>query len=88
MPDFILAYLLIPFGLVFLLASLFFFFNIFHINRYAIRSKATTLLILTYLGSYGLLVAIIAGYLVTVDWSQDFQPADLMPSFESSSRLD
>lgn len=88
MPSFTLVYLLIPFGLIFLLAVLFFFFNIFHLKRYAISSPATTTLILIYFGSFGLLIALIGGYLLTVDWNREFQPGDLLPSFQSSSRLE
>lgn len=88
MPSFLLAYLLIPFGLIFFLAVLFFFFNIFHIKRYAIWSEATTTLIVIYSMSFLLLISLMVGYMLTVDWSQRFQPSDLLPSFERSSRLE
>ncbi|MEK7183638.1 MAG: hypothetical protein AAB776_03335 [Patescibacteria group bacterium] len=88
MFSFPLFYLLIPFGLVFLLALLFFFFNIFHIKRYAIQSKATSLLMLIYFVSFGVLTALIGSYLLTVDWTEEFEPSELLPSFESSSRLE
>lgn len=88
MTSFPLAYLLIPFGLVVVFASLFFIFNVFHIKRYAIRSTATTSLLLVYLVSFGFLIAISCGYLLTVDWQREVMPRDLLPTFESSKRLE
>jgi len=83
-----LIYILIPFGLILLLAILFFFFNVFHIERYAIRSTATTTLVIIYFLSFGALLTLIGGYILIVDWSQEFEPNELLPSFDSSSQLD
>ena len=88
MFTFPLIYLLIPFGLMVLLAVIFFFFNVFHIKRYAIQSPATTMLLALYFVSFGALVAFATGFVFTVDWSREFEPNDLLPTFESSSRLD
>ena len=88
MPSFLLAYLLIPFGLVLFVAVLFFFFNVFHLKRYAIRSEATTTLIVMYFVSFGVLLALMGGYMLSVDWSERFQLSDLLPSFERSSRFE
>lgn len=87
MPELILAYLLIPFGLIVAIALLFFFFNLFHIQRYAIKSQATTWLALSYCVLFLILLGAIATYLSLIDWSQTFLLSDLLPSFESSSRL-
>lgn len=88
MPAFQLIYLLIPFAFIVLLGVLFFFFNIFHIRRYAIKSGATTVVLLVYFVSFGLLLALIGGYLLTVNWHREFQPSDLLPSFRNSTRLE
>ena len=87
MFSFPLVYLLIPFGLMFGLATMFFFFNVFHIRRYAIQSRSTTLLLIMYFVSFGALVVFLSGYIIAVDWTQEFEPRDLLPSFESSSRI-
>ncbi len=70
------------------MGALFFVFNVFHIQRYAIRSSATSLLLTVYLVSFVVLIGIIGVYLLTVDWQKEFQLNDLLPSFISSSRLE
>jgi hypothetical protein len=83
MPSFPLIYLLIPFGIVALLAVLFFFFNIFHLKRYAIQSRATTLVMLAYGFSFLVIMLGIGLYVASVDWSQDIYPGDVIPRFNS-----
>lgn len=85
MPSFPLVYLLIPFGIIVLGAALFFFFNIFHLKRYAIKSKATTLVILVYFGSFMVLLLAVGGYVSSVDWSKNIQTGDIVPRFNSSN---
>jgi uncharacterized membrane protein len=88
MASFPIVYILIPFGLILLLGVIFFFFNVFHIKRYAIQSPATSMLLAIYFVSFGALLAFIGGFMLTVDWSEEFEPKDLLPNFQSSSRLD
>ncbi len=83
MFTFSLAYLLIPFGIVFLLALLFFFFNVFHIRRYAIQSPATTLLLLAYFVSFLCILGGTALLLVSVDWDKMVTANDLLPTFSA-----
>ena len=87
MISFSLAYLLIPFGLIFLLALVFFFFNIFHLKRYAIKSPATTMVMLAYTVSFLVIVLVIGGYIATIDWQKRFELGDLVPTFQASQRL-
>ena len=88
MMSFPLGYLLLPFGAVVLLTILFFFFNIFHIRRYAIQSKATNLLLLGYLISFFVLLALVGGYILSIDWQREVMLSDLLPSFAGSNRLE
>lgn len=87
MVSFPLSYLLIPFGLVFVLSLTFYFFNIFHLRRYAIKSPATTLVMAAYTLSFLAIVAVIGSYMMTVDWEERFELSDLVPDFEASQRL-
>ncbi len=87
MLSFPLVYLLIPFAFVFFLALLFFFFNIFHIRRYAIQSQATTLLLLAYLGTFGAIVIVAGIYISSVNWQREVQVDELVPDFNTSDRI-
>ncbi|MFZ2681678.1 MAG: hypothetical protein WAZ14_01110 [Patescibacteria group bacterium] len=87
MFSFPLAYALIPFLLVVLFAIVFLFFNLFHIRRYAIRSTGTTFLWLSYIVCFGLILGLFGSYLATIDWSREIQVNDLLPDYQSSSRL-
>jgi hypothetical protein len=83
MFSFPLIYLLIPFGIIVLLAALFFFFNIFHLKRYAIQSRATTLVMLAYGASFIAIMLIIGGYVSSIDWSKDIVVSDIVPRFNN-----
>lgn len=87
MTSFPLWYLLLPFAAVCLLAILFFFFNIFHLNRYAIKSPATSFVMGMYVFTF---IALLLGsglYLLSVNWHKRIQPSDLIPSFQASNRI-
>ena len=88
MPTFSLSYLLIPFALIFLFSLVFFFFNIFHLKRYGIRQGGTWFMIGLYTVAYGTAVLVISGYLFTVDWSQVFSLADILPFSTTTGGLD
>lgn len=88
MFTFPLYLLLIPFGVIFLISFLFFFFNLFHINRYAIKSASTSLLVLLYIGGFGLITVGVCMYLLTVDWTRQYEAADLLPDFNNSRLID
>lgn len=87
MATFPLSYILIPFGLVFLLALTFYFFNIFHLRRYAIQSTATTMVMVAYTLGFLAIIAVVSSYMLTVDWNERFKLSDLIPEFQASSRL-
>jgi hypothetical protein len=87
MLSFPLVYLLIPFAFIFLLAVLFFFFNIFHIRRYAIESRGTTLLLLAYLGTFSAIVIASGIYISNVNWQRQVQVDELIPTFDAASRI-
>lgn len=83
MLSFPLWYLLVPFGLVLLAAVVFFFFNVFHIRRYGIRSGATSLLLLAYLASFSVLIGGIALIVSSYEWQEEVATEDLLPDFEA-----
>lgn len=87
MTSFPLWYLLLPFGFIFALTLLFFFFNLFHLNRYAVKSPATSFVIGMYIFTFVALVGVIGSYLLSVNWQRQIQPADLIPSFQAQSRI-
>lgn len=87
MISFPLMYLLIPFGLVVLFATVFYFFNIFHLYRYAIKSRSTTIVMTGYTLCYLGLLAVSGGYLLSVHWKQQIELNTLFPTFESTTRF-
>lgn len=87
MTSFPLWYLLLPFGFIFLLTLLFFFFNIFHLYRYAVKSPATSFVISMYVLTFLVLVGVIGFYLQSINWHRQIQPTDLIPSFQAQSRI-
>ncbi len=71
--------MLIPFGIVVFASFLFFFFNIFHLRRYGIRSSGTLLLMLAYLVTYAALLGGIGIVISTYDWKAEVTADDLIP---------
>lgn len=79
------ALLLLPYGVILLVAVLFLFFNVFHLWRYGIEGLGTRLLILTYLG---LFVLTVGGTLLALGgytWTGTFSLLDLLPSSQGIS---
>ena len=77
--------LLIPFGAVTLFSGLFLFFNLFHLWRYGVEGTGTTLLALSYVVIFGLVIGLTLGFLAPFSWSGTFSLADLIPEFSSPS---
>ncbi len=85
MQSFPLAYILIPFAGIFLFSLFFFFFNVFHIKRYGIKQRSTTGVIISYFAVYGFVLLATFGYLMTIDWQEQFLIADILPFINTSS---
>jgi hypothetical protein len=69
MPVIPIAVLLIPYGF-FVFAYLFFiFFNVFHMQKYALRNATTYLVLLLYITGTLLILALSANQLLVYDWT-------------------
>jgi hypothetical protein len=79
-----LIILLIPYLLTLLLASVFLFFNVFHLWRYGVEGVGTSLLIVTYIGLFALTLGGTLLALGGFAWFGTFSLADLLPSSENS----
>lgn len=75
-----LSFLLIPYGIILLVAVLFLFFNVYHLLKYGFETPGTRLLALFYIGVFILAAGGTGMLLMDFDWSETFSLADLLPS--------
>ncbi|MBU0614099.1 hypothetical protein KJ766_02310 [Patescibacteria group bacterium] len=68
--DIPIVFLLIPFGLMTLVATVFVMFNVFHIAHFGLQSTKTTVILMLYL--FGFLATLSICFLILnqFDWSQ------------------
>ncbi|MFA6521979.1 MAG: hypothetical protein WCT24_00035 [Patescibacteria group bacterium] len=70
-------YLLIPFGLVILLTTLFVMFNFFHIAHFGLQGTKTALVLVGYIAIYVCALMFVFQILSSFDWSQTIVLPDL-----------
>lgn len=81
------ALLLAPFILVAAIASLFLFFNLYHLWQYGIESSGTKLLMTAYIALFLLTLVGTWSALSGFDWQGTFSLMDLLPSGFGASSL-
>lgn len=85
MDTFPLVILLVPYALMLVIALLFLFFNVYHLWKYGVEGKGTTLLIVMYLVLFAAVVGGTWSALQGFSWNDRISFADILPSFSSSS---
>lgn len=82
-----LWYLLVPYAIFLAFATLFVFFNLYHIASFGLQSIKTTLVFLAYLFSYVAVVWISLSLLANIPWKEsvDLHTIIQMPSFTRAS---
>ncbi|MBI1908496.1 hypothetical protein HYS28_03750 [Candidatus Uhrbacteria bacterium] len=82
--TFPLWYLLVPFGVVVLGSTLFMFFNLYHVAKFGIQSVQTTMLLIVYLLSYLVALAVAVALVGSYEWSAEVLFLDIFPFTGSS----
>ncbi|MFA5947224.1 MAG: hypothetical protein WC813_04370 [Patescibacteria group bacterium] len=76
--SFPVAYFLIPFVILALIAGLFLFFNVYHILKFGIESTSTFALVTIYVIGFAFLLLISMLLLSGYNWNQQIDPAAIL----------
>ena len=77
--------LLIPYFLLAGIASVFLFFNVFHLWRYGVEGTGTTFLIVTYIGLFAVILGGTWFALQGFVWADTFSLTDMLPAQSKNS---
>lgn len=86
MLEFPLWYLLLPYGFVVLATSIFFFFNVYHVAKFGLKSLTTELVLAAYFVSYLAVLVFSVIMLLEVDWVQVVTLNDILPFSGGSAK--
>lgn len=87
MLEFPLWYFLVPLAFVFLVTSVYLFFNVYHVAKFGLQSMLTRLVILGYIASYLAILLISAGMLSSFDWTATINVGDIIPLSTDNARF-
>jgi hypothetical protein len=76
--PFPVAYFLIPFVILVLIAGLFLFFNVYHVLKFGIESTGTYTIVIIYVIGFALLLLISMLLLSGYNWNQQIDPVAIL----------
>ena len=85
MPEFSLSYLLAPLVIAAALATLFLFFNLYHLWQYGIEGTGTRLLMLGYIAAFGITALAAYGAISSFSYEGTVTLQDILPLSSSSN---